>query len=229
MINRLSKIIKRYSQLFSDRNYYNVSYSQEGEDMILHKYFENKPSGFYVDIGAHHPKRLSNTYFFYKRGWRGINVDAMPGSMNTFNSLRKRDINLEIAVANVDKELTYYIFDEPAINGFSEEISEDRNLNSPYKIIDKIKIRSEKLSSILEKYLPADVKVIDFMSVDVEGLDLDVLKSNDWQKFRPKILLVELLNFESFDKDPISLFLISNGYKFQAKSFFTFFFMDTLA
>ena len=75
------------------------SWSQEGEDMILHRIFGGKKSGFYVDVGAHHPKRFSNTYFFYCHGWRGINIDAMPGRMKLFNQWRPKDINLEMGVA----------------------------------------------------------------------------------------------------------------------------------
>jgi len=70
------------------------SYSQEGEDMILRRLFEKQLTGFYVDVGAHHPKRFSNTYFFYKQGWHGINIDAMPGSMKLFEKIRPRDILL---------------------------------------------------------------------------------------------------------------------------------------
>jgi len=228
MIKKIFNIINKCWQLFTDTAYYSTSYSQEGEDMILRKYFEGQGQGFFVDVGAHHPKRFSNTYFFYRTGWSGINIDAMPGSMSAFNRTRKRDINLEKAVASVNKDLIYYVFDEPAINGFSEEISIDRNENTRYKIINKIEIRTETLGSILDKYLPENVKTIDFMSVDVEGLDLDVLKSNNWEKFRPQVILVELLNFESFDSDPVFLFLISKGYKFQAKSFYTFFFCDSI-
>src|SRR5262249_32770188 len=76
------------------------SYSQEGEDMILNRIFGEKKSGFYVDVGAYHPKRFSNTYFFYKKGWRGINIDAMPGSMKPFNAKRNRDINVETPVSD---------------------------------------------------------------------------------------------------------------------------------
>ena len=57
------------------------SFSQEGEDLVLARIFEGKKNGFYVDIGAHHPTRFSNTHYFYRRGWSGINIDAMPGSM----------------------------------------------------------------------------------------------------------------------------------------------------
>ena len=73
-----------------------VFYSQQGEDIILHRMFEWQEQGFYIDVGAHHPTRFSNTYKFYKRGWTGINVDAMPGSMTAFNRLRPKDINIEL-------------------------------------------------------------------------------------------------------------------------------------
>ncbi len=82
----------------------------------MSRYFENKKTtGFYVDVGAHHPLRFSNTYKFYKRGWHGINIDAMPGSMDLFNRLRHRDINLERAVSDSKQILTYYAFNEPAL------------------------------------------------------------------------------------------------------------------
>lgn len=73
-------------------------YSQEGEDMVLRKIFKNQKKGFYVDIGAHHPKRFSNTHLLYKKGWKGINIDVTPGSIKLFNQLRPRDTNLELGV-----------------------------------------------------------------------------------------------------------------------------------
>src|ERR1041385_1053171 len=93
------------------------SYSQEGEDMILKRIFDEKKNGFYVDVGAYHPKRFSNTYYFYKKGWRGINIDAMPGSRKAFRRQRPRDINVESPISDKHETLTYYAFDEPAING----------------------------------------------------------------------------------------------------------------
>src|SRR5689334_15261611 len=86
------------------------SYSQEGEDMILARVFENQKSGFYVDVGAHHPWRFSNTYMFYRRGWRGLNIDAMPDSMSRFRKARPRDINVEIPVLREEAVLNYYQF-----------------------------------------------------------------------------------------------------------------------
>ncbi|MCP2732462.1 FkbM family methyltransferase, partial [Symplocastrum sp. BBK-W-15] len=103
--------------------YHNLSYSQEGEDMIISRFFEGKKQGFYVDVGAHHPQRFSNTYRFYLQGWRGINIDAMPGSMEIFNKIRANDINLEISISDCNQILTYYEFNEPALNGFCADIS----------------------------------------------------------------------------------------------------------
>ena len=76
------------------------SYSQEGEDVILQYIFRDQETGFYVDIGAHHPKRFSNTFGLYKMGWLGINVDPLPGCMDAFRKQRPRDINLEVAVSD---------------------------------------------------------------------------------------------------------------------------------
>ena len=74
-------------------------YSQEGEDIILRHIFGDQTKGFYVDVGAHHPKRFSNTCYFYDRRWQGINLDTLPGSMWFLQKLRPRDKNLEIAIS----------------------------------------------------------------------------------------------------------------------------------
>jgi FkbM family methyltransferase len=197
-------------------------YSQEGEDIILSEFFPNKTDGFYVDVGAHHPMRFSNTYMFYKRGWRGINIDAMPGFMKAFNRKRSRDINLEMGVSGKEGEMTYYMFDDFALNGFSKDLSKDRDKNSNFEILKERKIKTYPLSKILDEYLPQNQK-IDFMSIDVEGLDLMVLKSNDWKKYPPSMILVESIgdNIESIMKDPIYLFLKEKGYTIVAKTYRT--------
>ncbi|HWR59941.1 MAG TPA: FkbM family methyltransferase, partial [Thermodesulfovibrionales bacterium] len=126
IINTLKRIIpEKYwiilRQRLSLSGFRTWSYSQEGEDLILRRIFSNITNGFYVDIGAHHPKRFSNTYLFYRQGWCGINIDAMPGSMKLFNKFRPRDINLEFAVANGNNKMTYYEFNLPALNSFSKD------------------------------------------------------------------------------------------------------------
>lgn len=204
------------------------SYSQEGEDLLLNRIFNphvNKV-GFYVDIGAHHPKRFSNTYHLYKQGWKGINIDAMPGSMAIFEKIRSRDINLEIPISNSGKELVYYKFNEPALNGFSKTLTESRkNESNAYFVEDEVILQTYKLSDVLEKYVPQNTE-IDFMTIDVEGLDFEVLQSNDWDKFRPNILLVEILenSIEDLFTNNVYLYLKDHGYNFFAKTVNTVFF-----
>lgn len=174
------------------RLYATKSFSQEGEDLLLKRIFEHKKNGFYIDVGAHHPFRFSNTYLFYKKGWKGINLDAMPNSMKIFEKYRPRDINLEIPVGKDGEKLVYYIFNEPALNTFDKNRIEAIVSKSVYTLIREMEIQIRSLKSILDEYLPKGQN-IDFMSIDVEGLDFEVLKSNDWKKYRPEILLVESL------------------------------------
>ena len=196
-------------------------YSQEGEDILLSRIFGEQAEGFYVDVGAHHPRRFSNTCFFYKRGWRGINIDALPGSMKVFQKLRPHDINLELAVSEREQVLTYYMFNEPALNGFSKTISEKRQTDE-YKITNTIDVLAFPLYVILDKHLPLG-QSIDFLSVDVEGLDLQVLESNDWKKYSPKVILVEILanNLTAIENDPVYNYMVNQGYILFAKLFFT--------
>lgn len=204
--------------------YHEVSFSQEGEDRIIERIFENKNHGFYVDVGAHHPQRFSNTYKFYLKGWHGINIDAMPGSMDLFKVIRPRDINLEIAIAKESGSLAYYIYNEPALNTFSKATHEQRlqsvSFSQRYHLLKQNEVKALPLSDVLDSYLPKD-QDIDFMSVDVEGLDYDVLISNNWDKYRPKVVIAEELNLVSIASAldlPIAKFLSQKGYTLFAKT-----------
>ena len=195
------------------------SYSQEGEDMILRRLFENKQIGFYVDVGAHHPMRFSNTYFFYKKGWNGINIDAMPDSMKPFNVIRPRDINIEKPVSDKKQVLTYYAFNEPALNGFSKKLSEERDGKGKYFIKFTKDIEMATLEEILDNNLPKNQE-IDFLSIDVEGLDFIVLKSNNFDKYKPKVILIEILgsSLSDIEKNEISKYLKQFNYSIYAKA-----------
>ncbi len=190
--------------------------------MILCELMERnkKRKGFFVDIGAHHPVRFSNTYHFYKKGWKGINIDATPGSMKMFKFLRSRDINLELGVGLKRERRVFYQFTEPALNGFDKVLSETRETSNRYKIIKKSEIEILPLAEILDTYLPPNT-IIDFMTIDVEGLNNEVLKSNNWEKYKPEYLLVE----EDQGDEQISRFLNSKGYVNIARTPRTLFFM----
>ena len=125
-------------------------------------------------------------------GWRGINIDATPGSMKLFQKYRSRDINLEVPISSKSTKIDYYIFDEPALNSFSAELSNARSKNTQYKIQQVVKLQTQKLSQVLANNLPKNT-TIDFMSVDVEGFEYEVLVSNNWSLHRPNYLLIEIL------------------------------------
>lgn len=203
------------------------SYSQEGEDMILRRLFEQQQTGFYVDVGAHHPKRFSNTYFFYKEGWNGINIDAMPNSMELFNKIRPRDINIEIPISDKKQILTYYAFNEPALNGFSKELSEERDGKRNYVIEFTKDIETSTLEEVLKDNLPKDQE-IDFLSIDVEGLDFMVLKSNNFEKYKPKVILIEILgsSLKDIEYNEISDYLKQYNYSIYAKAVNTIIFVS---
>jgi FkbM family methyltransferase len=181
---------KNYIYNRCTHDYHTLSFSQEGEDLVLASLLEDLSCGFYIDIGAHHPQRFSNTYYFYLRGWQGINIDAMPGAMETFRRVRPRDISLELAVAGSNQVLTYYAFEEPALSTFSKSLAERYQQAHHQKLLFKREIATCTLAEILDRYLPPE-RTIDFLTIDVEGLDYQVLASNDWQKYRPRVVLVE--------------------------------------
>ena len=202
-----------------------LAYSQEGEDLVLARIFEGQYEGFYVDIGAHHPLKFSNTQLFYARGWRGINIDACPGSMELFNRLRPRDINLELAISDEPKSLTYYEFNENALNGFDKSMVAKAESFS-FKVVGTRTIQTVTLAHVLDKYLPSG-QTIDFMNVDVEGLDEQVLRSNNWNKYRPRILLaeeVETHNWQAVSQSGLVKMLGEHGYALACKTMNTLIF-----
>jgi hypothetical protein len=210
-------------------DYRQLSYSQEGEDLILAALFDlelSKMPGFYVDVGAYHPQRFSNTLLFYMNGWSGINIDAAPGSMLAFQRERPRDINVEAAVGEADKALTFYEFNEAALSSFCRE-----RVPMGYHgwtIVRERALTTKTLAHLLEQHLPPG-KVIDFMTVDVEGLDLQVLRSNDWARFRPAVVLVEddeAIRSNRFWDSSISSYMSQQGYNCCCKTLLTTFFVD---
>jgi len=221
LTKHLSAIKKHYLD-----GYAHKSYSQEGEDRILQRLFEPQCQGYYVDVGAHHPQRFSNTYIFYTRGWHGINIDAMPGSMRLFNKYRPKDSNIECGIGETECVLQYYMFNEPALNGFSQTLSDQRHhAASNYQVIKTIPVPVRRLENVLAEWLPSSQQ-IDFLTVDAEGLDLQVLRSNDWDRYRPRYVLVEVLgsSLSSIEQDATSQFLASVGYEIFAKCVQTAFF-----
>ena len=201
-----------------------VCYAQDGEDLVLDRLFDGQQSGFYVDIGAHHPSRFSNTYLFYLRGWSGINVDAQPESMKAFNRHRSRDTNLELGVGLKKEQARFFRFNEPALNTFNEAEAKFKEQH-PYFIVDTQIAQVRRLDEILNEHMGTRT-TIDFITIDVEGKDLEVLMSNDWLRYRPRFVLAETLrtNLTNIQDCPIVQFMHSVGYDAICKVYNTAFF-----
>ncbi|MFA6974590.1 MAG: FkbM family methyltransferase [Candidatus Paceibacterota bacterium] len=213
MISHLipSRLLERI--MFLKFKYATVSFSQHGEDTILRDLLWKTKKGFYVDIGAHHPTRFSNTYWFYRNGWKGINIDASPGSMKNFRTIRPNDINIEIGISEKPNVMNFFRFNKPAFNTFSIQLA-NKYKEQGFKLLDTVKVNTDTLENILDKNFPLG-QTIDFMSIDAEGYDLEVLKSNDWSRFIPKIIVIEDNNFsvENPYNSPIANFLKEKSYK----------------
>lgn len=209
-----------------NNQFLNISYSQEGEDLILNRIFTGRRSGFYVDVGAHHPKRLSNTYKFYLKGWKGINIDALPGMKVLFDRERPNDINVEVGVSKYNTSLKYYSFNEPALNTFDSSEAEKKDGQNGYFVKEIKTIATTPLSQILDEHLPSK-QAIDFMTIDVEGFDLEVLESNDWDRYKPTYILIEELRtqIEVIRQDSsIYRYLLSKGYCLYYRTYNTSFY-----
>ncbi len=189
-------------------------YSQQGEDLAIARYFNNKQNGYYVDVGAFHPFVYSNTCYFHKRGWRGINIEPNPDAVDLFSIHRPGDINLNVAIGSAKGSLTYYKFNQPALNTFSKQHKDAWEEKEGYHVEEMLQLPLRPLHEILSEHLPGNT-TIDFMTVDVENLDMEVLVSNDWTKYRPELLLVERkLDYTiPMNSDGLVVFMQDKGYE----------------
>lgn len=203
------------------------SYAQCGEDMVARFYLHQK-RGFYVDIGAFHPKKLSNTFHFYQKGWNGINIDGNKESINIFNRDRPDDINIHCCVGNKtnSSEVEFYMFERDELNTFKKENLSDIKLyhnQSPVKV-EKVPILS--LKTILDKHLPSQTE-IDLLSIDAEGADEEILISNNWEQYRPKLIIVEKHStIYNFMESNMHQFLLSQNYTLAGYSRHSFIFHE---
>lgn len=186
-----------------------LSFSQCGEDLFLAQQFPHDYKGFYVEVGAFHSIRFSNTYFFYKKGWRGILVEPNPKGFRNLKKYRPLDQLFPYAVTATAQSCQF--LDCGAMSAIASS-------DSP----NHITVSGKPLSTILaEANAPHK---IDFLSVDCEGHDLEVLKSNDWQKYRPHWILVEAK--ESEERQLLQQYLESLDYFLETQLHVTFVFKD---
>ena len=184
------------------------NFSQGKEESILVDIFKMKSNGFYLDVGCHHPMRFSNTAALYKRGWTGINIDADKRNLRLFKIFRKKDINLNYLVSNSIKDATFYFFKETALNGILSKRRIDFLNENSIIPLKKEKIRTITLNEILQIYFKKRKNKIDFLTIDVEGHDFEVLKSIDLDKYFVKLILIEV----NENKKLVDIYLKKNGY-----------------
>lgn len=157
-----------------------VTFSQFGEDLFLRTYFQDKKDGFFVDIGAFHPYRFSNTHYLRSLGWKGINIEPQPRNWAIFEKHCPNDINVNCAVSS--KAGTMDLLVDGTVS---------RLLDSGEKVEgEQVRVLVETLESILDEKLPNKTR-IDLLSIDCEGHDMEVLHSNCWKKYRPGLIMVE--------------------------------------
>jgi FkbM family methyltransferase len=194
--------------------YKKTYYSQFGEDVVLGKLFR-KTNGFYVDVGAYHPKQYSNTYLLHKKkNWHGINIDPNTYSIQLFDRYRPNDINLNMGVAPEASEKDLYMFSHANWNTFSKEKAQEWKKKDGVRYLGEKRMSSLPLKDILDQHMK-DGQKIDLLNVDAEGYDLQVLQSNDWSRYAPEVIVVESPEFDYMrpSENAVHTFLSERSYR----------------
>ena len=213
MVKLISNLYEKFhilQNIYIKNNFFKKkeSYSMDKEDLVVQEYFKNKTYGFYVDVGCYHPLQRNNTMLLYLKGWRGINIDISDFSIKLFKFLRPEDLNLNLAISNLEGEIDMF---------FQKKLSQLSTIKEKHaKIafqgtIHNKKILSRRLNSILEesKYRG---KRINFLNIDVEGSDFEVLQSLDFNKYSPELICIEVIEKE-LEKSDVFNFLHNKKYK----------------
>lgn len=189
-------------------------------DLLLEHIFKNQSHGFYIDVGCQHPVMNNNTYLLYKKGWNGINIDLDKKNIDLFSFYRKRDLNINVAISSREDERDLFFYhDKSAINTLEKSVANYQK--AQVKEIKKVKTKT--LNSIIENSKFNNL-TIDFVSIDVEGHELEVIKGFDLKKYKPKVVIIEFLdlslkkleiknlNIKNFLKSEIYQYMIDKNY-----------------
>lgn len=193
-------------------------FSQLGQDKFIDEYFNQKTNLVFLDIGAHDGVTLSNTYFLEKeRNWTGLCVEAQPSEFKKLLENRKCSC-VNLAITNFDGEIDFTCVDGYAnmLSGISQNYNEahkeriSREVSSHGGSINKIKVQSKKLQTLLDEY---NIKDIDFCSIDTEGSEFDIVSSIDFDKTNIKVFIIE----NNYQESTIQDFLKTKGYELHCK------------
>lgn len=172
-----------------------ISYAQNREDILLSGFFSGDEIGFYVDVGAEYPDTLSVTKNFYDRGWRGINIEPIKREYELFVKRRPRDINLNLGISNKPGLLTFREYEGTGYSTFSKTMMEEHR-NDEERLVKKFKDYRVPTKTLAQVFKEQQVGSIQFLKVDVEGFEYEVLDGNDWEKFRPEVICIEANHIE---------------------------------
>lgn len=188
-----------------------INYSQTGEDAIIRTLLHETQPGIYVDVGCHDPIRYSNTFSLYLHGWHGVNIDANPRLIERFKAVRRRDIAVCAAISDQESEVVFHEFEDELVSTLSADALPE--WEGKWKKRGERVVKTRTLNSVLKETLQAGTE-IDLLSVDVEGHDLNVLRSMDLDAFRPKLIVVEMhhLQLNRTEQSPIIRYLEDRGF-----------------
>ena len=199
--------------------YFNGSQFQEDKKIL--RLFDKNYRGRYVDLGCFHPTRVNNTFKMYKQGWNGMNIDLNPLTIELFNFARPNDVNICSAISNKEaKKKLYFLGDLDPKNTLND--AHKKWLNKEFRISNKdIKsksIKTQRFDKILEQN---NFIEFDFLNIDIEGHELEVLQSLNFKKFKIEVICVEILDYDkssNLRKKKLIKFLKKNKYRLVEKS-----------
>jgi hypothetical protein len=209
------------------------SFSQEGEDLIIERILNfNKIKSkdiFYLDIGAGHPIRYSNTLFFYHKDAKGITVDANYKNIFLHKFLRPKDLSFNFLLGNSNEVVEYYKFKQTELNTTSQSKVNELAKKNIFPI-DKEKIIQKKFSDFCNNELKDKLSKINFFNIDIEGGELELIKLIDWTNFNPNIICIEIAsnNFNEIFESEIYKIILSQKYKLFSKLYNSVIFIKNL-
>jgi FkbM family methyltransferase len=164
-----------------------ISYAQNREDVLLARLFSNRKTGFYIDIGAHDPVNYSITKYFYDLGWHGINLEPSSHIFPRLCAARARDINLNFGLSDRDGVLSFYEAMKGAGLSTFVKSEMERHCQAGFEFVER-QCQVTTLAKVCEQYVQGEIQ---FLSIDVEGYEREVIEGGDWNRWRPSVLVIE--------------------------------------